>query len=302
MSTDAADPLEGVDTDSVTPDEVDGEEIEDALASSNPMTRQRGVEVCETFAESDVDAVRPYLDAVATLVNDGNAAIALRAISVLDAVADAEPAALEGRTASLAAVADHDIVDVQLTAGVALGKVVVERADLVAPFVERLIAGIRETELSGGIPEVPDVVDHEATKQTIREHEEQERERRLSARRTLSNVVVAVTQEAPDEAVDAVDDLLTLLDDRDPEVAGCAVDALGELADPHPEAVEPVLDELLECLDHDRSSVRARAIRALGRLGDDAAVPELRTMAEEDDEENVRELAAETADYLEDAA
>ncbi len=302
MSTNTGGPLDGVDTESVTPDEVDGEEIEDALASSNPMTRQRGVEVCETFVESDVDAVQPYLDAVASLVNDGNAAVALRAISVLDTVADAEPGALEGRTASLAAAADHEIVDVQLTAAVALGKIVVDRADLVAPFVSRLITGVRETELDEGIPEVPDVVENEATKQTIREHEEQERERRLSARRTLSNVIVAVTQETPDEALDAVDGLVTLLDDRDPEVAGCAVDALGELAEPHPEAVAPVRDELLECLDHDRSSVRARAIRAFGRLGDDDVVPKLRTMAEEDDEENVRDLAAETADFLDDAA
>ncbi|WP_225333516.1 HEAT repeat domain-containing protein [Halomicrobium urmianum] len=302
MSTDAEDPLDEVDTESVTSDDVTEAEVHEALSSASPVTRRRGVEVCESFAESDVDAVRPYLDDLAALVGGDNSGIALRAISVLDTVADAEPAALEGRVASLAAVADDDIVDVQLTAGVALGKVVVERADLVAPFVERLIAGVRETELDEGIPEVPDAVDDRATRQTIREHEEQERSRRLSARRTLSNVVVAVTQETPDEAVDAVGDLVTLLDDRDPEVAGCAVDALGELAEPHPEAVAPVSEALLDCLDHDRSSVRARAIRALGRLGDDDAVPTLRAMAEEDDDENVRELAAETADYLADAA
>jgi HEAT repeat protein len=109
---------------------------------------------------------------------------------------------------------------------------------------------------------------------------------------------VAVTEERPESALDAVEAFATLLDDVDPGVAGPAVDALGELAAEDPAAVEPVSERLRACLEHDRSSVRARAIGAVGRLGDSRAVPTLRAIADGDEDEDVREIAAETADFL----
>lgn len=298
MTTDSSNPLDGIDPDSVTLEDLDEAEVRATLSSSNPLVRQRGVEVCETLAETDVDAVRPFLDEVASLATDGNAAIALRAIAVLDATADAEPAALDGRLADLVGATASDIVDVQLTSATVFGKLVVERPDLVAPHVRELIEAVRVTEPDSQICDPGDVVDDPVTRRTIREHEEGERRRRISGRRTLINVVVAVTEEEPRSAFDVVDELVTLLDDVDPGVCGSAVDALGELAVANPDAVAPVADRLIECLDHDRTVVRARAVRALGHLGDDAAVPKLRTVAETDDDETVRELAEETAEFL----
>ena len=136
------------------------------------------------------------------------------------------------------------------------------------------------------------------TRQTLEEHEEAERQRRTSGRRTLVNVVVAVCEEEPESALGAVEGLLGLLDDVDPSVVGGAVDALGELAVTDPEAVAPARDGLRARLDHPQTFVRARADRALGRLGDEGAVPKLRTVAETDDDEDVREIAAETAAFL----
>lgn len=298
MATDSPDPLDGIAPESVAPGDVDEAEVRAALASPKPLVRQRGVEACETLAEADVDAVRPLLDDVAPLAGDDNAPIAQRAIAALDAVAESDPAALDGRLSDLAAALDTDIVDVQLTGADLLGRLVVERPDLVAPHTRTLIRAIRDTEPDPEIRDFGDLVDDPVTRQTIAEHERGERKRRVSARRTLVNVVVAVTEQEPRSVLDAVDDLVTLLDDVDPSVAGGAVDALGELAAVDPDAVAPVSDRLLGCLDHDRTVVRARAIRALGRLGDDAAVPKLRTVAETDEDEDVREIARETADFL----
>ncbi|ESP87120.1 HEAT repeat domain-containing protein [Candidatus Halobonum tyrrellensis] len=301
MDTDSTKPLAGVDTGSVAPGDIEESEVRAALSSSNPLVTQWGLEACETLAEADVDAVRPFLDEVAAFADDSNSALALRAIAVLDAVASAEPAALDGRVSALAGAMGTDIVDVQLTGATALGKLVVPRPDIVAPHVRRLVEGVRETELQRELEEFA-VVDDDVTRQTLREKEESERRRRVSARRTLVNVVVAVAEAEPESAVGCVDDLVALFDDIDPGVAGGAVDAVGEVAAVDPEAVAPVADRLVDCLDHDRTVVRARAVRALGRLGPAYAeaptVERLRALADADDDENVREVAADTADYL----
>jgi hypothetical protein len=116
MTTNSTDPLTDVDPDSVSAGDVDPDELRAALASPKPLVRQRGVDACESLAETDLDAVRPLLDEVAALPADDNAAIGLGAISALDAVRDADPAALDGRLGGVVAAAGDEIVDVQLTA------------------------------------------------------------------------------------------------------------------------------------------------------------------------------------------
>lgn len=301
MAANFADPLAGTEPDSVSAGDVDPAEVRAALEASNPLVRQRGVDVCESLVEDDADAVRPLLDDVASLPDDGNAAIALRAISVLEAVAESAPVALDGRLDALVAATGSDIVDVQLTAATLLGTLVVERPDLVAPHVRELVEAVHATEPEDESTDFGEVVDHPATRQTLAEHEREERKRRVSARRTLVNVAVAVTETRPEQALDAIEPLGTLLDDADPGVTGPAVDALGELAAADPGAVEPVADRLRDCLEHDRPSVRARGVHAVGRLGDDDAVPKLRELADADENEEIREVAAETARFLAEA-
>lgn len=302
MTPDSSKPLAGIDPDDVDPEDVDDAAVHDALASRSPLVQQRGVEVCEALVAVDVDRVRPFLDELATLIADENAAIGLRAIGVLDAVAATEPDALEGRLTHLVSVLDSDLVDVQLTGATLLGRLVVERPGLVAPFVRELIEAIRVTEPGPDVEDFGEVVDDPVTRQTIQEHEEGERRRRVAGRRTLVNVVVAVTETEPEAAFDAVDDLVGLLDDVDPTVAGGAIDALAELAVARPGVVAPARDDIVECLHHDRTVVRARAVAALGELGDETVVPELRTVAETDADQNVQEIARETADFLADAS
>ncbi|SFL43913.1 HEAT repeat-containing protein [Halogranum rubrum] len=298
MTTDSSKPLDGITPEETTPGDVDDAEIRAALASSSPLVRQRGVEVLDSLAAQDLDAVDPFLDEVAAAAADNNVAIALGAIGVLDTIAATDPTRLDGRLDHLVSVLDTELVDVQLTGGKLLATLVVEEPDLVSPYVRELVVAIHETEIDENPPNFAEVVSDPVTRRTLQEHEQGERERWLSSRRTLVNVVVAVAETDPEAAADAVDDLLTLLDDVDPSVAGGAVDALGELATSHPETVAPVADRLVGCLNHGHSLVRARAIRALGYLGDESTVPALREVAETDDDEDVRELAADTAEFI----
>ncbi|ELZ06060.1 HEAT repeat domain-containing protein [Natrialba asiatica] len=303
MPTDSSEPLDGfsLDSKSVSLGEFDCAEIHTALSSSEPLDRQRGIAACETLLEASVDAVRPLLDAIASAVTDDNAPIALRAISVLDAVAESDPAALEGHTADLVGAVDSEIADVQLTGATVLGKLAVSRPALVAPHSPAVIDAIRATELDTEPQDFGDVIADEVTRRTLRNHEEAERKRRIAGRHTLVNVAVAIAEAEPESMVDTVPDLATLLDDEDPTVAGGAVDALAELAAANPTAVAPATDRLVDCLDRDSAVVRARTVRALGHLGDAATVSHLRTAAADDPDADVRELAAETAKYIADA-
>lgn len=302
MTAGSSEPLVGTDPEAIAPDDIDESDLRAALSSSNPRIRRQGIDVCETITEQNVDAVRPFLDSVASLAGDDNVTVALRAIATLDTVAETDGEALEGRVSGLITALDTDIVDVQLTAGTVLGTLVVERPDLLAPYTRQLIEAVRNTEPDDEIRDFGTIVNDRETRRTLQEHERAERQRRDAGRRTLINVVVAITETEPRSAFDAVDDLSTLLDDVDPAVSGGAVDALAELAAVDPAVVAPISDQLIDCLDHERTIVRARAVRAIGYLGDDDAVPELRAVAENDPDEDVREIATETADFLTDTS
>jgi hypothetical protein len=295
MVIESSDPLEGVDPEVVTVEEVDESEVCAALASSKPLVEQRGVQVCENLAKEDVDAVRPFLDEIGSLLTENNAAIALRAISVLETVVRDEPTAIEPVLPALVSVLDSELGGVQLNGAAVLGTFAVDRPDLCSPYAHQLIEAIQATELEPetDLSEIGDRV----TQRSIQEQERKERQRRISARQTLINIVVAIAEEEPQTIVEEVDELVVLLDD-DPNVAGGAVDALRAVAEVEPDAVTPVTDQLINCLDHDAETVRAHTIRALGYLGDDAAVPNLRSVAETDSNDDIRAIAAETADFL----
>jgi HEAT repeat protein len=298
MTTDPSDPLDGVDPELVAPEDVDEAEVQAALTSSNPLVEQRGVGVCETLAEADIDAVRPFLDEIGSLLTEDNVAIVLRAIEVLKTVARDEPTAIESVLSDLVSILDSDLAGIQLEGVAVLGVLVIDRPDLCSPYAHRLIKALQATELE---PETDfgEIVDDQVTRQTIEEHEWEERQRRISARQSLINVVIAVAEAEPRTMVAEVDDLIALLDDDNPNVTGGAINALRAIAEAEPDAVIPVSDRLVDCLDHDSEAVRAHTIQALGHIGDDTAASDLRAVAETDPNEDIRSIAAETADFLE---
>lgn len=300
MTADSSALFDGIDPESVTPGDITEAALHEALSSSDPLLRQRGANACETLTEHDVDAVVPVLDELAALAGGDNAPVALRAIATLDAVAETDPTALDGRLSGLVSALDSDVVDVRLTAGTVLRKIVVKQPALLAPHTQQLVESLSATEPNSS--DFGDVVDDQETRRTLKQHEEAERQRQIAGRRMLINIVVAITETEPRSAFDSVDALATLLEDWDPAVSGGAVDALAELAAIDPAVVAHLSEQLTDCLDHDTASVRARAVRALGYLGDDEAVSKLRAVGENDADGDVRAIAAETADFLADTA
>ncbi|ELZ26364.1 hypothetical protein C475_09097, partial [Halosimplex carlsbadense 2-9-1] len=111
----------------------------------------------------------------------------------------------------------------------------------------------------------------------------------------------AAAEGDPETAADHLDALVGLFDTPDVTVIGAAIDAVSEIAQADPDAAAEAYDALVACLNHTNDTVRARAIRALGYLGDDRAVDPLEDRARVETDEDVADLAEETAAFLDES-
>ncbi len=291
-------PLEGVDIESGELDDTERERVREALTSETNIRRNEGVQTVARLSEEDPSAVRPLVDDLLALLDDERTTIAQQAGTALLAVARDHPETLADDVSPVFALVEHEANALELLGTQILVQVVLERPEAVAPHLDR-IAGV----LKGRSPayergEGIDMVDDEEARQTMLEHDKQEHQLLIQSQGRLANVITAAAEGAPEAAADHVDALVALFDTPDVTVVGAAVDAVGEIAQADPDAAGGAYDALVACLNHDRETVRARAVRALGHLGDDRAVDPLEDLARVEDDEDLADLAAETAAFL----
>lgn len=291
-----AGPLAGVEAPSVTARDLSVDAVEQALGHDDPLVRQHACECCLTLAGDDAESVVRFASALLDALDDESVVVAQRAAAALLPVAAAHPDAFDGGAHALARLFERDVSIATLYGAKLLAAVVIDRPDVVAPAVGALVRALDDTTTGGDI-ETPDGLDEQAAT-TVRRHQAEDRQRVQVARETVANVVAAVAEDAPESIVQAVPDIVPGLDDSSDPVVAALVDALAWVAAEHPDAVRPHRDALVDRLDHEDRVVRARTIRALGLLGDASAADPVATIATTDPDEDVRELAAETASLL----
>ncbi|GAB3025028.1 HEAT repeat domain-containing protein [Natronobiforma cellulositropha] len=118
--------------------------------------------------------------------------------------------------------------------------------------------------------------------------------------RTNAVFLLAMIADAHLERVaDAVDPhhetLFEMLDSEHKLEQNAAVGLLSYVAEFDPSAVEPATETLIDLLEHPLESIRGNAIWTLEYVGDEAAAGPIETVAEEDPDEGVRQLAAEAS-------
>ncbi|WP_415378481.1 HEAT repeat domain-containing protein [Halosimplex sp. TS25] len=306
MSDGSSAPLTGVDLESLTAADVDDEEVRAALESDDPTVRQRGTRVCSVLGARDADALRPLADDVLARLDDDSLAVSRHAGTALVSLSEVHPDSVRGDLDPVVGFAESDLGGVRMVAARVLGNVVVDHPDAVAPYVDRLVGAVADSEGTYAQSDLEEHVeaaraaDDVATENVMQANKE-EAQKRVVSRAALANVVVAVAEDDPGAVVGLVDELAALLDDPDPNVVGAALDTLNAVAEDDPDAVAPAIDPIVDCLQQDDEMLRARAIRTLGFAGATGTVDRLRDVAESDADEDVRDLAAETADYLESA-
>ncbi|MFB6138840.1 MAG: hypothetical protein ABEJ26_00205 [Halosimplex sp.] len=306
MSDGSEPPLADVALESLTADDVTEAEVRAALDADDPVVRQRGARACAALAADRVESILGLADDLVARTADESLAVSRHAAIALTELSDAYPGAVADDLGPVVDLAESDLGGVRMVGARILGNVVVEFPEAVAPFVDRLVTAVADSEATLAQSDLQAYVEQaesmggEAAQaaDNIRQETKEEARKRVVARAALSNVVVAVAEHDPDAVAGLVDEMTPLVGDEDPNVAGAFLDVFRALAERDPETVAPAVDAVVDCLDRDSETLRARAIRTLGFAEATVTVDRLRTVAETDDDEDVRDLAAETADYL----
>lgn len=298
MTEQSEPPLGDVTLDDVAPETIDTDEVRAALTSSRAHVRQRGARACERLVEADVDAVRPLVADLGRALTAENPGVVQSAASALTEIAEADVAAVESVVQQAASLADADLAGVQLSGAQVLAVVGRERPAYCSPVVGTLVESLGQPLPTTADDSLAESVDDWETRQTIRQHEQEEQEQASLARQLVANVVVAVAEADPAAVTDHVANVADLTDHEDPVVRGAALDTLGAVGREYPSAVTPFTAAVVACLDADESVLRSRAIRALGHVGAADCVEALETTAESDPNDDVAAFAEETAAFL----
>lgn len=112
-----------------------------------------------------------------------------------------------------------------------------------------------------------------------------------SVRGNAVGLLADVAQEHPDAVLESAGPLVDLLDDADDYVRGNAVSAVLHVGVEHPDAVTGATPGLVASLEDPEPIVRRNACKAIGSLDVEDARGRLDTLADEDADAGVRELA-----------
>lgn len=304
--------LAALDPETLSAAEVPVEQVRAGLASEDNQVRTHAAQVVAALAADDAAAARPLVPDLAAALGDERTVVNRECAAALAAVAEASPADARPAVDPLVAVLDDDVPVVRLYAAGAVRPVAAAHPEWFAPHVERLLAlmAASPTDPTAGHGEGP--TDDPHLRERVAQVGAEERRRQLAARTIVANVVLAVAQTDPEALTPHVDALVDLVRDAEGAVLAAAAGALAAVAETDPDAVVAAgaVDPLRDCLTVPDRDVLVHAVTALGYVGDPAAVDDLRAFAAGDDpladadgsggvaDDDLRELAAETADWL----
>lgn len=301
MTDEESAPLEGVDTGPGALDDEDRAQIREALTSETNIRRNEAAQALSQLAERDPSIVRPFVDDLLPLLDDERNAVAQQAGTALLAVVREHPEDIADSVPAVFGLLEREFNSLELLGTQIVVQVVLSEPEAVAPHLDQIAAVLDGRspayEATDGIEDVDD----EEARQTMLEHDKQEHQMLVQSQGRLANVVTAAAEGDPETAADHLDALVGLFDTPDVTVVGSAIDAVAEIAQADPDAAAGAYDGLVACLNHTNDTIRARAIQALGYLGDDRAVGPLEDRARIEPDEDIADLAAETAAFLDDS-
>lgn len=298
MST--TDELTELDVEELSPEDVDLTLVRDGLADEENLVRDRAAAISLTLADEDVESVTPLLPALIAAARDDNVNVVLKTITTLNLVAESRPEELPDAVGVLCAALTHDLPRVQLFAGKAVQTIGAEHPEWFVPHAEALLRTLQAeiTDPTNGAERLGVAGDPPLQKQ-LDEVRRGEQFQQYSVQAVAGNLLIEVSDQDPTAVAPHVSEITELLGSEDLNVVACAAEMLGNLAWADAPAAADAVDPLTDCLDSESDVVVARTITALGHLGAETAVEPLREAAAEHDDADLRDLAAETADWLE---
>ena len=298
MAEESPDAFEAIDpsSDSLTAEELST--LRTGLTADDPIQRREAARKCSALAVQRPEQFRQLTDDVAPLLEDDRASIAQHAGTALLTVAPDYREELRETVPQVVTLASHDSNAHRLLGANLLATIVVEHPEAAVDDVHRLLPVLHEETGPYEPSEAVTQVDDQDTRRSIVDQEQTEHRMKLESLGTIANVVVAVAEAEPSALFDHVGALSDLFDHDDGTIAGTAIDAAAEVAKADPDVAAPAFDDLVDCLERNDERVQARAVTALGFFEDERAIEPLEELATATDEDDLAELARETAAFL----
>lgn len=280
--------------------DVPVETLRSGLQSDDSGVRLHAANVASFVPREEIETLTAVVPELLECLHDDSAVVVYQAAIALGFVAEQEPETLEDGIPRLVELLEADHSLTQAMAAQALGYVVMNNPELFVNEVDDLVTAALET------PE--DAVDQETLqspdldrndRRILDQIQSNEMERQQYARNATLNLLVELADHDPSVVSPYVDDLTALLEAENVALRTAMADLVAKVAKSDPTAVDDTVDRLCANLEHSHESLVATAITALGFIGNRAAVTPLEELADDENRStDLRELAAETADFI----
>lgn len=300
MPNATTDDLLDLDPDEADPEDIDLALVRDALHDGEGLVRDRAAELMLVVAREEPEEALHSLSAIVAGVSSGHVNVTLKSVSAVVVLTEYYVDELEPTVEPLVDCLYGEIPRTRAFAAKALGAIAEDHPEWFVPHVGTLVDVVGQ-DLDDPLEGAPGP--EEADEQMLERLEvvaQEENKQQFLARATAANLLYEAVQEAPAEGAAHVDALVDADDGTDATVTAAVMDILAVVGEHDQRAIEGAVEHLIDRLDYPNEQVRARAVKALGFSGDERAVEPLRDLATDDEADpDLRDLAAETADWIE---
>lgn len=295
--TDPAD-LKGVDPESLSVGDVPVDVVVAGLESDDNLVRKSAASLNAALAAEDVELVLDHVDLMADLLDDERAVVVRETVVAFMWLAEERPDALEEYVGDLVDVLRHELPLIQNYGSQAVRLLGAEHPEWFVPHVDALLDVVEDERTNQVTAEDIERMDQGAVEQ-VRDLDATEERRHVATRTVAGHLLIEAADRDPAAVAPHADRLIDLLSNDSLGTRTWSAAAIGNLAKHDAAPVTDAVGPLGELVDHTDEMAAANAITALGYIGDDRAVEPLRDAATADGvDEDVRALAAETADFL----
>lgn len=273
------------------------EEIERLLRHDRRAGHRLGAAAARALAGTDAETGARVVDRLLSVIEE--TALRPRGVAALKSVAVERPEAVSARIDDALSSLDDPRQTVRRRTVAVVAAVVDETDEDLTRVLPRLITFLSETADSNA--GTPTEIDSSRIRLLERERQSDREAARVMAARTAARI----GRRDPSTAVERISDanvtseVLSCLDDGQPNVRSAAVGLTTYLAEHDPETVERAIPQLRELVEDETDTVRAGAVWALLELEATDAVETIRRVSREDSAPEIRNLAERACEQLE---
>jgi len=299
MTTAESDDIREIDPKTVSPGEIDLDRVREGLQSDENLVRTHAAQLTTALAAEDPRAIEPLVPTLTDMFDDDRSVVLKEVLFSLSLLAEEDSGTLADATGGLVGVLDHDLPLIRSAGARAIRPIAAERPAAFVNHIDDLLSVVERpaNDPTEGLELSPN--DGPIRAETVENVREQAQRRQHSARVVAATLLTEIADIDPEALRGDHDALIALLDDDSPAIRAASAGTLANLAEADPDALAGAIDPLIAALDDVDDATRARAVAALGFLGDETAVEGLRELTDDEDAaDDLRDMAAETADFL----